>query len=398
MDSARGRAQNGDMTVDTPRVVAALPLTQRKIEPRESAIAAFVGLAPAGPLDQALRITSFDEFAAAYGAAEQPRAAPYLAGAKLAHAVRGYFANGGRTCWIVRAAGSPGDASVDGHLRSNAGLALLGQLEEPTIVGAPDAHGLLSGEDGGALVQRELVRLCERVVGRIALLDPPPRLDPDGALAWRAHCGVDTPSAAAYYPWIEVADPAGGSTTTAPPCGHAAGVWARVDDGCGPHQAPSSEVVLASTGPVLDLSAAEQSRLNRAGLNCLRSWPGPELRAWGACTLAGDQDLRYLHRQRTVEHLIASIAQGTRWVAEEVNDSRLHERLRTVVSAFLRQAWRDGALQGDSPAQAFFVRADDQLNDEAARARGDVVIEIGLATRRGGEFRTLRIVHRGVPA
>jgi uncharacterized protein len=80
------------------------------------------------------------------------------------------------------------------------------------------------------------------------------------------------------------------------------------------------------------------------------------------------------------------------------NDARLHERLRTVIGAFLNQAWRAGALQGDAPAQAYFVRCDEELNDEHARASGDVVVEIGLSVHRGGEFRVLRIAHHDLPA
>jgi phage tail sheath protein FI len=385
------------MTSELHEVVAALPLAELRIVEHESAVAAFVGFAPAGPPDRAVRVESFEEFAATFGDPDQPLAGPYLAGAKLAHAVRGFFRNGGHICWIARAAGVPGEATAAGHLDPGRGLRLLAPLDEPTIVAAPDAHGLAGGPQSTALVQRELVRICERVVGRIALVDPPPDLDVQAALEWRTSSHIDSPSAAAYYPWVAVVDPATGTSTQAPPSGHAAGLWARVDERSGPHHAPTAEVILATDGPVVDLRSSEQHLLNRAGVNCLRAWPGPELRAWGACTMSRDPELRYLHRQRVVGHLAASIAQGTRWAADEANDARLHERLRTVIGAFLNQAWRAGALQGDAPAQAYFVRCDDELNDEQARTSGDVVVEIGLSVRRGGEFRVLRIAHHDVP-
>ena len=386
------------MTSDLHEVVTALPLAELQIVVHESAVAAFVGFAPDGPLDRAVRVESFEEFAATFGDPALPLPGPYMAGAKLAHAVRGFFRNGGHVCWVARAAGVPGAATPAGHLDADRGLRLLSPLDEPTIIATPDAHGLDGGAASAILVQRELVRVCERVVGRIALVDPPPDLDPNAALQWRAASHIDSPSAAAYYPWVEVSDPATGATTEVPPSGHAAGLWARVDERTGPHSAPTAEVVLATDGPVADLRASEQHQLNRAGVNCLRAWPGPELRAWGACTLSGDPELRYLHRQRIVGHLAASIAQGTRWAADEANDTRLHERLRTVIGAFLNQAWRAGALQGDAPAQAYFVRCDQELNDEQARASGDVVVEIGLSVRRGGEFRVLRIAHHDLPA
>jgi phage tail sheath protein FI len=379
-------------------VVAELPLAELRIVEHESAVAAFVGLAPAGPLDRAVRVGSFEEFAAAFGDPDQPLAGPYMAGAKLAHAVRGFFRNGGHVCWVARAAGDPATATPEGHLDAGAGLRLLAALDEPTIIAAPDAHGLAYEAESAALVQRELVRACERVVGRIALVDPPAGLDAQAVLAWRAASHIDSPSAAAYHPWVVVSDPATGASTEAPPSGHAAGLWARVDERMGPHHAPTAEVVLATDGPAGDLSATEQHQLNRAGVNCLRAWPGPELRAWGACTMSSDPELRYLHRQRIVGHLAASIAQGTRWAGEEANDTNLHDRLRTVIGAFLNQAWRAGALQGDAPAQAYFVRCDAELNDEQARAGGDVIVEVGLSVRRAGDFRVLRIAHHDLPA
>jgi hypothetical protein len=375
--------------------IGTLPLAERRIPALESSIAGFAGHAPAGPLDRAVRADSYEAFAAAFSdpAAAQP--GPFLAGGKLAHAVRGFFRNGGRACWIARVAGQPGSSAVSAHLAPGAGLRLLESLDEPTVIAAPDAHGVAAGNDGVKAIQRELVTACERVVGRIALVDPPPGLDPQGVLDWRARSRIDSPAAAAYYPWIEASDPSCATTVAVPPSGHVAGLWARVDGRTGPHRAPTAEAVLAADGAVSPLTGAQQHTLNRAGLNCLRGWPGPELRAWGACTLSTDPDLRYLHRQRTVGHLVASIAQGTRWASEEDNREDLRASLRATVTVFLHGAWREGALLGDTAAQAFFVRCDDGLNDARARARGEVVLEVGLAVRRPGDFRVLRISHRG---
>ena len=370
-----------------------LPLAERRIDPLECSVAGFAGLTPAGPLDRAVRLDAWEAFAAQFGDPDRPHDGPFLPGAKLAHAVRGFFRNGGRACWVARAAGEPGACDVEGHV---AALRLLDALDEPTIIAAPDAHGTLAGPQGAFAIQRELVTGCERIVGRIALVDPPPGLDPDGVLRWRAQSRIDSSVAAAYHPWVEVGDAASGATTAAPPCGHAAGLWARVDSRSGPYRAPTAEALLATDGATSELTAAQQHRLNRAGLNCLRAWPGPELRAWGACTLSRDPDLRYLHHQRIVGHLIGSIAQGTRWASDAENAERLHEQLRATITAFLTSAWRAGALQGDTAAQAFSVRCDDELNDVAARARGDIVVEIGLAVRRRGDFRVLRIAHRDV--
>lgn len=370
--------------------IGELPLADRRIDALECSVAGFVGLAPEGPLDRAVRIDSCEAFAAQFGDPDRPEG-PFMPGAKLGHAVRGFFRNGGRACWVARVPGTAGTCDVAGHL---AALKLLAALDEPTIIAAPDAHGTSAGARGAASVQRELVSGCERIVGRIALVDPPPDLDAAGVLAWRSGSRIDSAVAAAYHPWVEVGDPASGTTTAVPPCGHTAGLWARVDNRMGPFRAPTGEALLATDGAASDLTSTQQHDLNRAGLNCLRAWPGPELRTWGACTLSRDPELRYLHHQRIVGHLIGSIAQGTRWASAAENAGRLHEQLRATITAFLTHAWRAGALQGDTPAQAFSVRCDNLLNDEAARARGDVVVEVGLAVRRRSEFRLLRIAHR----
>ncbi len=374
--------------------IGLLPLARREIAALRCSVGAFAGLAPAGPVDHAVRVDSFADFAAAFSAAPDPQPGPFVPGGKLAHAVRGFFRNGGQTCWVIRVAGVPGTTTVADH---HVALRLLAELDDPTVVAAPDAHTVADGQGGVRAIQAELVASCERVVGRLALIDPPPGLDSDGVLDWRARSHIDSPAAAAYYPWIEASDPTSGATVQVPPCGHVAGLWARVDSRIGLHRAPTSEALLATDGVAVGLSGCQQHRLNRGGLNCLRAWPGPELRVWGACTLSMDPDTRYLHRQRTVGHLAASIAQGTRWAADDLTDERLHESLRATVNAFLDGAWRKGALVGDTAAQAYYVRCDSDPLGAPAR-HDEVMVEIGLAVRRPGDFRVLRISHHAAEA
>lgn len=393
------RPHNATMAVDTGinsavPTVGVLPLAEREIASLRCSVGAFAGHAPAGPLDRAVRADCFADFAAAFSDPQNAQPGPFLPGGKLAHAVRGFFRNGGQTCWIARVDGVPGSATVTGHL---AALRLLAELDDPTVVAAPDAHSVRNGEAGARAIQAELVASCERVVGRLALVDPPPDLDPDGVLEWRARSHIDSPAAAAYYPWVEASDPTSGATVAVPPCGHVAGLWARVDSHAGLHRAPTAEALLATDGAATPLSGCQQHHLNRAGLNCLRSWPGPELRVWGACTLSTDPEARYLHRQRTVGHLAASIAQGTRWAADDLTDERLHESLRATVNAFLDGAWRKGALLGDTAGQAYYVRCDSDPQGAPAR-HGEVMVEIGLAVRRPGAFRVLRISHHAAEA
>ena len=132
-------------------------------------MAGFAGLAPAGPLDRAVRAECFEEFAAAFTDPLNPQPGPFLAGAKLAHAVRGFFRNGGRVCWVARVAGAPGTTTVADHVGPDSGLRRLAVLDDPTVIALPDAHAVATGQEGVKTIQRELVASCERVVGRVAL-------------------------------------------------------------------------------------------------------------------------------------------------------------------------------------------------------------------------------------
>jgi len=207
--------------------------------------------------------------------------------------------------------------------RPGAGLRLLGVLDEPTVVALPDAHGVATAEDGVRAIQRELVASCEHVVGRIALVDPPPGLDPQGVLDWRTRSRIDSPAAAAYYPWIEVSDPSFGAAVAIPPCGHVAGMWARVDGRVGPHRAPTAETLLAADDAPAGLTGVQQHHLNRAGLNCLRGWPGPDLRAWGPCTLSTDPELRQPRRLTPCSPRVSHRGLGIRGVDAVADNSRL---------------------------------------------------------------------------
>ena len=257
-----------------------------------------------------------------------------------------------------------------------------------------------TGAEGVRAIQRELVPSCERVVGRIALVDPPPGLDPRG----RRWTGARDRASTARPPRPTTR---GSRSSTRPAARPSRSRRAATSPGCG----RASTTVAARTArrpprrcsrptaPAAAADGAQQHHLNRAGLNCLRALARVRSCARGArARCRRDPELRYLHRQRTVGHLVASIAQGTRWAADEPNDERLHESLRATVTAFLNAAWREGALLGDTPAQAFFVRCDAGLNDARARARGEIVVEIGLAVRRPGDFRVLRISHHGSEA
>src|SRR5205823_3157925 len=148
-----------------------------------------------------------------------------------------------------------------------------------------------------------------------------------------------------------------------PPSGHMAGIYARVDTQRGVHKAPANEVVLGALSLTYQLSRAQQDGLNPQGVNCIRDLNG-NIRVWGARTLGGDANTawKYVSVRRLFLFLRESIDQGTQWVVFEPNDPALWAKIRRNVTAFLTNVWRDGALFGATPEEAFYVRCDERTN------------------------------------
>jgi phage tail sheath protein FI len=226
----------------------------------------------------------------------------------------------------------------------------------------------------------------------VAFLDAPPNMTPQEIRKWRMEtAGYDSSYAALYYPWIQVDDPVHNRAIYIPPCGHMAGVWARNDNTRGVHKAPANEVVQGVIGLAYDTTKGEQDTLNPDGINCIRAFPGRGIRVWGARTLASDPAWRYINVRRLFNFVEKSIERGTHWVVFEPNDHKLWARVRRDVSAFLRTVWRDGALFGLSPEEAFYVKCDEELNPADSRDQGKLIIEIGLCPVKPAEFVIFRI-------
>jgi phage tail sheath protein FI len=226
----------------------------------------------------------------------------------------------------------------------------------------------------------------------MAILDAPPDLNPQDVLDWRMNkTNYDSAFAAVYYPWIEVFDPKTRQNIQVPPCGHMAGIWSRNDDTRGVAKAPANEVVAGALGLKTQVTRGEHDTLNPEGINVIRSFPGRGIRVWGARTLASDETWRYLNVRRLFNYVEESILEGTQWVVFEPNDLDLWERIRRTITAFLMRLWRDGALFGATPEQAFYVKCDEETNPPEQVEAGQVTIEIGIAPVRPAEFVVFRL-------
>ena len=267
--------------------------------------------------------------------------------------------------------------------------------EDVTMVCCPDlmAPEVLKslGSEGVKAVQTAMINHCDRMADRMALLDTPPNLTPQELKRWReVETNYDSKFAAVYYPWVMVEGP-DGKPMAVPPCGHIAGIYARSDNERGVHKAPANEIVRGALGLRYQISRGEQDILNPRGINCIRLMQGGGIRIWGARTLSSDPSWRYINVRRLFIMVETSIERATQWVVFEPNDHRLWKRVQRTISSFLTLLWRNGALMGTSPEQAFYVKCDAETNPPEVIDAGQLVCEIGLAPVKPAEFVIFRI-------
>ncbi|GAA0392718.1 phage tail sheath family protein [Streptomyces luteireticuli] len=355
------------------------------------------------------KIGSWREFAARYsmaGIAEEvaeatdPTAIATLERCyPLAEAVYGFFANGGRTCYVVGFT-TPADlvtsVQLKGDTDARTGLAGLETVPEVTMVAVPSLWDMTKpatsldppDQDQGKARMDEVLKHCTALRNRLAILDPPPDLDPGKAQEFAGKLGTADPDAAfttLYYPWITVPG-IDAQERTVPPCGHIAGVWARTDAERGIFKAPANQNLRGTLKLETLLTDDEHGELNEKGVNCLRVFPDRGLLVWGARTRSTSRDWKYLNVRRLVSYLSDSIRQSSTWAVFEPNDERLWATLRHSVTSFLTDQWRQGALAGRTPDEAFYVICDDTNNKSETMVEGKVVCDIGVAPVRPAEF------------
>ena len=275
-------------------------------------------------------------------------------------------------------------------------LDTLQRIDDVNIVSIPDA----AIAPNPAVVQQAMIAHCELMQDRFAVLDSLPGLPPFGA---GAHAGVDTQRrgldstrgyAALYYPWLRVPPSGPGAPILVPPSGHVCGIMARVDLTRGVFKAPANEDVNGAVDiePNGNTTNAEQGQLNLAGINVVRVFSGggrPVL--WGARTTATNLSWVYVNVRRLFLFLEESIQEGIGFAVFEPNNPALWQSLKRSITAFLTQQWRDGALFGNTPEEAFYVRIDEVLNPFSEQALGRLHIEIGARPAFPAEFIIVRI-------
>ena len=283
-----------------------------------------------------------------------------------------------------------------GDAADRTGFGGLEAIDTVTMLAVPDLmavyqKGIIDLE-GVQAVQQAMIGHCELMGDRVAILDAPPGLNAQQVREWRVDkAGYDSKYATLYWPWIKVLDPLSSQGIHVPPSGHMAGIWARNDDTRGVHKAPANEVVRGALGLELQITKGEHDQLNPAGINCIRAFPGRGIRVWGARTLSSDPAWRYLNVRRLFNYVEESILEGTQWVVFEPNDLNLWQRVKRTLNAFLVRTWRDGALFGATPQEAFYVKCDAETNPPEVVDAGQLVVEVGIAPVKPAEFVVFRI-------
>jgi uncharacterized protein len=283
-----------------------------------------------------------------------------------------------------------------GDVAERTGLGGLDAVDDLTILCAPDLMSAYVRSqidaDGLRAVQTAMIDHCERMGNRVAILDSPPDLKPQEVRDWKANeARYDSSYATLYYPWIQVADPATKQMCMVPPCGHIAGVWARVDSDRGVHKAPANETIRGCIGLGYQTTMQEQTILNPIGINCIRAFPNRGIRIWGARTLSSDPEWRYLNVRRLFNYVRESIKIGTQWVVFEPNDLDLWLKIRRDISSFLTRTYMTGALFGATDRDSYFVRCNAENNTRETIDAGQVIVEIGIAPTKPAEFVIFRI-------
>jgi phage tail sheath protein FI len=371
-----------------------IPNGGRNIDGVSTSIAAFAGWSRIGPTDRALRIRSWKEFEYKYGGLDSR--------SLLGFSVLQFFDNGGTDAYVVRISNAPkrtvlrpNDSAFEDALLpadKNGGLYHLDEIDLFNLLCVP-------GETNAATVVA-LQKFC-RERRAFLIIDCPAMATYQTLKAGPGNIADDDSiNSAFYFPWLLAPDPLqGGSPREFPPCGFVAGAYSRVDTNRGVWKAPAgTETSLSNVlgiAPDKTLSTAQNDTLNGKGINCIRTLPGKGTAVWGARTLRGASGMgsewKYIPVRRTALFIEESIHRGLTWTAFEPNDEALWTKITAAIWNFMFLLFRNGALQGTKPEEAFFIKCDRQTMTQSEIDNGVCNILVGFAPLQPAEFVIIRI-------
>jgi len=320
-------------------------------------VAALIGIASTGPWTP-IPITSLLQYEQTYGVA--------ALSLNIGLAVSGFFQNGGRRCYVLHVQSSQTAAQA---------LAPLDVVDDISLLSCPDEHsiqGMTAALVAHCEAHRNRVALLAAVLGSNYANDPPPE--------------AQSEFAAFYAPWVLATNPAGGPALPLHPGGHIAGAIAANDVNHGVWRAPANIPLMGITGLTQQFTAQQVSALNARGVNVLRNLPSLGNRIWGARTTSSDSEWKYVNVRRLLIYIEQSFEQGLQWAVFEPNGEVLWATVRQTVEDFLLTMYQQGALQGTTPKQAFFVRCDLTTMTQTDVDNGQLNCLVGVAALQPAEF------------
>jgi phage tail sheath protein FI len=286
---------------------------------------------------------------------------------------------------------------LDTHGDGTHGVFLLERVEIFNLLCVPGETAKL-GSSAAVLSQLEAFCVLERaflivdsdITDRFSNLQ---QNGPNGTII-----GANSTNAALYFPWIQAPDPLFGNRLSYfPPSGFVAGIYAATDTNRGVWKAPAGidASLSGASGLQYNLTDLENGDLNVQGINCLRQFRVYGNVVWGARTLQGNDQAgsqwKYIPIRRLALFLESSLYDGTQWVVFEPNDEPLWGQIRLNVGTFMQGLFLQGAFQGSTPAQAYFVKCDSENNPQSSIDQGIVNILVGFAPLYPAEFVVIQI-------
>jgi len=302
--------------------------------------------------------------------------------------------------------GLPWTQDLIGDPSLTTGIYALANVDIFNLLSIPDATRALPGNSSAHdpnvdynAVYSAAIALCDTKLSML-LVDAPPEVNNIlAAVDWKTSgLIVNNENGACFFPRIRLLDPLNpGMLRTFAPSGVIAGVYATTDSSRGVWKAPAGiqATLNGVQSLVYKMTDAENGELNPLGVNCLRTFPVFGQVLWGARTLVGADaqanSWKYVPVRRTALFLEQSLYQGTQWVVFEPNDEPLWASIRLNLGSFMQTLFLQGAFQGTTPAQAYFVKCDSETTTQTDIDNGIVNILVGFAPLKPAEFVVIQI-------
>ena len=288
-----------------------------------------------------------------------------------------------------------GDYFGAGKSDAKEGLYLLKQADLFNLLCLPPEG---ADADYPAGLMAEALTFCEQERAVFLVDSPSAWADKDAAKNGLDALGDKSKNAALFFPRIRQPNPLRDNQSEEfVPCGVVAGVMTRTDTQRGVWKAPAGIEATLRGVPELSvkLTNEENGELNPLGINCMRNFPVIGRVIWGARTMRGADiladDYKYLPVRRLALYIEESLYRGTQWVVFEPNDEPLWAQIRLNVGAFMNILFRQGAFQGTTPSQAYFVKCDNETTTQSDIDRGIVNIVVGFAPLKPAEFVIIKL-------